>query len=278
LSGYAGGGATAREEDMEYQDIVYAEKDGVATIRINRPRVYNAFRPKTVVEMIDAFLAAGWKKEIGAIVLTGTGDKAFCTGGDQSDHEGQYGDGTTRGPTGMPVEELHSVIRDVPKPVIAKVRGYSIGGGNVLALLCDLTIASENAIFGQVGPKMGSVDPGFGTAYLARVVGEKKAREIWYMCKRYTAQEALAMGLCNAVVPDDRLDAEVDAWCAELVQRSPTAIAIAKKSFNADSENIRGIGGLGMQALRLYYMTEESQEGVKALNQKRPPRFRDFLK
>jgi 2-ketocyclohexanecarboxyl-CoA hydrolase len=177
----------------------------------------------------------------------------------------------------MPVEELHSIIRDVPKPVIAKVRGFAIGGGNVLATLCDMTIASETAIFGQVGPKMGSVDPGFGTAYLARVVGEKKAREIWYMCKRYSAQEALAMGLCNAVVPDDQLDAEVEKWCAELNQRSPTAIAIAKKSFNADSENIRGIGALGMQALKLYYATAESQEGVKALNEKRPPQFRKYM-
>lgn len=166
----------------------------------------------------------------------------------------------------------------MPKPVIAKVRGYAIGGGNVLATICDLTIAGESAIFGQVGPKMGSVDPGFGTAYLARVVGEKKAREIWYMCRRYTASQAMDMGLVNAVVPDDKLNAEVEAWCAELVQRSPTAIAIAKKSFNADSENIRGIGGLGMQALRLYYTSAESQEGVKALNEKRPPRFRDFVK
>ena len=262
---------------MSYEDIIYDEKDGTATITINRPKVYNAFRPRTVVEMLDAFQKAGWQKDIGSIVLTGTGPKAFCTGGDQSDHSGQYGDGSTRGSVGMPVEELHSIIRDVPKPVIAKVRGYAIGGGNVLATLCDLTIASETAIFGQVGPKMGSVDPGFGTAYLARVVGEKKAREIWYMCKRYSAQEALAMGLCNAVVPDDQLDAEVEKWCAELNQRSPTAIAIAKKSFNADSENIRGIGALGMQALKLYYATAESQEGVKALNEKRPPQFRKYM-
>ncbi|MBN9516780.1 MAG: enoyl-CoA hydratase/isomerase family protein [Alphaproteobacteria bacterium] len=263
---------------MDYQDILYARVDHVATITINRPKVYNAFRPRTVVELLDAFLSAGWDDDVGAIVLTGAGDKAFCTGGDQSDHIGQYGDGSTRGSVGMPVEELHSVIRDVPKPVIAKVRGYAIGGGNVLATICDLTIAGENAIFGQVGPKMGSVDPGFGTAYLARVVGEKKAREIWYMCRRYTARQAMGMGLVNAVVSDDKLDAEVAAWCAELVERSPTAIAIAKKSFNADSENIRGIGGLGMQALRLYYASAESQEGVKALNEKRPPRFRDFLK
>ena len=174
----------------------------------------------------------------------------------------------------MPVEELHSVIRDVPKPVIAKVRGYAIGGGNVLATLCDLTLASDNAIFGQVGPKMGSVDPGFGTALLARCVGEKKAREIWYLCKRYSAEEALDMGLVNAVFPDTEFDEGVRAWCAELNERSPTAIAIAKKSFNADTDSIRGIGGLGMQALRLYYESAESQEGVRALNEKRKPDFR----
>ncbi len=263
---------------MDYQDILYDLQDGAATITINRPRVYNAFRPRTVVEMLDAFQRAGWDKTIGAIVLTGTGEKAFCTGGDQSDHDGQYGDQDARGPVGMPVGELHSVIRDVPKPVIAKVRGYAIGGGNVLATLCDLTIASETAIFGQVGPKMGSVDPGWGTAYLSRLVGEKKAREIWYLCRRYSAAEALEMGLINAVVADDQLDDEVKRWCDELVERSPTAIAIAKRSFNADSENIRAIGALGMEALRLYYDTDESKEGVQALNAKRPPEFRKYVK
>ncbi|MEZ5559060.1 MAG: enoyl-CoA hydratase-related protein [Pseudomonadales bacterium] len=262
----------------EFTDLIYEVADGVATITMNRPRVYNAFRPQTVIELLEAFYAAGWDRDVGAIVLTGAGGKAFCTGGDQSDHDGGYGAGNVRGAIGMPVEELHAVIRDVPKPVIAKVRGYAIGGGNVLATLCDLTIASETAIFGQVGPSMGSVDPGFGTAYLARVVGEKKAREMWYLCRRYSAQEALAMGLANAVVPDDQLDAEVARWCQELVAKSPTAIAIAKKSFNADSDNIKGIGGLGMQALRLYYETEESREGVAALGEKRKPDFRRFVR
>ncbi len=261
---------------MDFTDILYDEADGVATITINRPKVYNAFRPRTAVELIDAFSKAGWNRDIGVIVLTGAGDKAFCTGGDQSDHDGQYGDDSARGTVGMPVEELHSVIRDVPKPVIARVRGYAIGGGNVLATICDLTIASDNAIFGQVGPKMGSVDPGFGTAYLAHVVGEKKAREIWYLCRRYSAAEALEMGLVNKVVADDKLDDEVASWCAEIVQRSPTAIAIAKRSFNADTENIRGIGALGMQALKLYYDSAESKEGVQALNEKRPPDFRKY--
>lgn len=259
---------------MEYQDIVYSEDGATATILINRPEVYNAFRPRTVVEMIDALLRAGWNNDIGSIVLTGTGEKAFCTGGDQSDKSGTYGHGETRGTVGMPMEELHTAIRDVPKPVIAKVRGYAIGGGNVLATLCDITIAAESAVFGQVGPKMGSVDPGFGTAYLSRIVGEKKAREIWYLCKRYRAKEAEAMGLVNAVVPDDRLDAEVQAWCDEINQRSPTAIAIAKRSFNADTDAIRGIGGLGFQALRLYYETAESKEGGAAFREKRAPEFR----
>ncbi|MGC8475252.1 MAG: enoyl-CoA hydratase-related protein [Acetobacteraceae bacterium] len=261
----------------DYQDLLYETERGVATITINRPKVMNAFRPQTCAELIMAFLRAGWDKDIGVIVLTGAGERAFCTGGDQSDHQGQYGDGQTRGTVGMPVEELHSVIRDVPKPVIAKVRGYAIGGGNVLATLCDLTIAADTAIFGQVGPKMGSVDPGFGTAYLARVVGEKKAREIWYMCRRYSAAEAVAMGLCNKAVPADQLDAEVRAWCDELILRSPTALAIAKRSFNADSENIRGIGGLGMQALSLYYATAESKEGVASVGARRTPDFRKAM-
>lgn len=260
---------------MNYEDILYEELDGVATITINRPQVYNAFRGQTCMELIDAFHRAGWNKAVGVIVLTGAGDKAFCTGGDQSAHDGQY-DG--RGLIGLPVEELHRLIREVPKPVIARVQGYAIGGGNVLATLCDLTIASENAQFGQVGPKVGSVDPGFGTAYLARVVGEKRAREIWYLCRRLSAQQALEWGLCNAVVPADELDAEVRKWCDEILEKSPTAIAIAKRSFNADSDNIAGIGALGMQALSLYYDTEESKEGVTAFNEKRKPDFRKYQK
>ncbi|MEQ1650064.1 MAG: 2-ketocyclohexanecarboxyl-CoA hydrolase [Hyphomicrobiaceae bacterium] len=256
---------------MQYEDILYRVDKGAAFITINRPQVMNAFRGKTCEELIHAFNKAGWDKAIGVIVLGGAGEKAFCTGGDQSAHDGNY-DG--RGIIGLPVEELQSLIRDVPKPVIARVQGYAIGGGNVLATLCDFTIASEKAQFGQVGPKVGSVDPGFGTAYLARVVGEKRAREIWYLCRRYTAAEAFQMGLVNAVVPHDKLDEEVAKWCAEIMEKSPTAIMIAKRSFNADSENIRGIGNMGMQALSMYYATEESQEGVKAFNEKRKPDFR----
>ncbi|MDJ0786591.1 MAG: enoyl-CoA hydratase-related protein [Myxococcota bacterium] len=258
---------------MDYQDIRTQVEDGVATITLDRPDVMNAFRARTCEELVHAFGTLGYDRDIGAIVLTGAGERAFCTGGDQSDHEGS-GYGGSRGVIGMPIDEVHTAMRDVPVPVVAKVRGYAIGGGNVLATICDLTLAAESAVFGQVGPRMGSVDPGFGTAYLARVVGEKKAREMWYLCRRYSAKEACEMGLVNHVVPDDELDATVAEWCAELVARSPTAIALAKRSFNADSESIRGIGSLGFQALALYYGTEESAEGGAAFREKRPPDFR----
>lgn len=260
---------------MSYEDILYEEKDGVATITINRPERYNAFRGKTCMELLDAFNRAGWNKEVGVIVFTGAGEKAFCTGGDQNAHDGQY-DG--RGIIGLPVEELQTLIRQVPKPVIARVNGFAIGGGHVLHVVCDLSIASDNAIFGQAGPKVGSVDPGFGTAYLSRVIGEKRAREIWYLCRKYSAQQALEWGLVNAVVPQAELDAEVQKWCDEILEKSPTALSIAKRSFNADSENIAGIGALGMQALSLYYDTEESKEGAKAFLEKRKPEFRKYYK
>ena len=260
---------------MSYADILYAEADGVATITINRPDKMNAFRAQTCEELIDALNRAAWSKEIGAIVLAGAGERAFCTGGDQSAHAGKY-DG--RGTIGLPIEEVHSLIREAPKPVIARVQGYVIGGGNVLCTVCDFTIASEKAIFGQVGPRVGSVDPGFGTAYLARVVGEKKAREIWYLCRRYSAAEALAMGLVNAVVPHEELDAEIARWCAEILEKSPTAIAIAKRSFNADTDHIKGIGAMGMQSVALYYDTDEAREGTNAFKEKRKPDFRRHTK
>ena len=256
---------------MEFNDITYSVTSGVARITINREKVMNAFRADTVEEMVQAFRLADIDAEVGAIVLAGAGERAFCTGGDQSTHKGKY---IGRGVVGIPIEELHTAIREARVPVIARVQGYAIGGGNVLASLCDMTIASEKAVFGQVGPKVGSVDPGWGTAYLSRIVGEKKAREIWYMCRRYTAQEALQMGLVNAVVPHDQLDATVDAWCAELLERSPTALALAKRSFNADSDNIRGIGNMGLQALALYYQSDEAKEGTQAYLEKRKPNFR----
>ena len=262
---------------MSYEDIRYDKRDGVATITINRPQVLNAFRGKTVEEMLEAMRDADYDAAVGVVVLAGAGDRAFSSGGDNSARgAGQAGEGGYggKGLVGMPIEELHSSIRDCRKPVIAKVQGYAIGGGNVLATVCDLTIASEKAVFGQVGPRVGSVDPGWGTAYLARCVGEKRAREIWYLCRRYTAAEAFQMGLVNKVVPHDRLDDEVAAWCREILALSPTAIAIAKRSFNADSENIRSIGALGFEALALYYQTDEAKEGTQAFLEKRPPDFR----
>ena len=262
---------------MEFANITYTEQAGVATITINRPKVYNAFNSDTCEELIRAFGQAGWNRDVGVVVLTGAGDKAFCTGGDQSAdaEDGGYGG---RGTIGLPVEELQSIIRDIPKPVLARVNGYAIGGGNVLVTLCDLAIASDKAQFGQVGPKVGSVDPGFGTALLARVVGEKKAREIWYLCRRYSGEQAVQMGLANICVPHDQLDATVQQWAEEICEKSPTAIAIAKRSFNMDTAHQAGIAGMGMYALKLYYDTEESREGVKALQEKRKPEFRKYAK
>jgi 2-ketocyclohexanecarboxyl-CoA hydrolase len=259
----------------DYTDIIYTKEDGIATITINRPKAYNAFTANTCEELIHAFKDADYDRSIGVVVLTGAGEKAFCTGGDQGTQDGGYGG---RGTIGLPIEEVQSAIRDCNKPVIARVNGFAIGGGNVLVTICDLAIASENAQLGQVGPKVGSVDPGFGTALLARVVGEKKAREIWYLCRRYTAQQALAMGFVNAVVPLDQLDAEVKKWCDEILEKSPTAIALAKKSFNVDTEMIRGMGGLAMHALKMYYETPESAEGGNAFREKRKPEFRKYVK
>jgi 2-ketocyclohexanecarboxyl-CoA hydrolase len=260
-----------------YRDITYDLGENAVRITINRPEVMNAFRLQTVEELIQAFQQANEEKSVNAVVLAGAGEKAFCTGGDQKAHlseDGLYG---PRGTVGMPIEELHTAIRDLRKVSIARVQGFAIGGGNVFATLCDLTIASDKAVFGQVGPKVGSVDPGWGTALLQRHVGEKRAREIWFLCRRYTAQQAYDMGLVNKVVPPEQLDAEVESWAAEINQLSPTAIAIAKRSFNADSENIRGIGFLGIQAVKHYYMSEESKEGVRAFNERRKPDFKKFL-
>ncbi len=254
---------------MAFEDILYEARDGIAKITINRPQVFNAFRAQTVREMIQAFQEAWDDESVAAVVLTGAGDKAFCTGGDQKSKVGN-----SYGFRGGEIAHLHGIIRHVPKPVIARVNGFAIGGGHVLHVVCDLSIASEKAVFGQVGPKVGSVDPGFGTAYLTRVVGEKKAREIWYLCRRYTAQEALEMGLVNKVVPHEKLDEEVEAWCREILQMSPTAIRIAKSSFNADTDHIYGIEGVGFSAVDLYWNTEESGEGAKAFMEKRPPQFR----
>jgi 2-ketocyclohexanecarboxyl-CoA hydrolase len=257
---------------MAYDDVLCETNDGIAWITINRPQVLNAFRAKTVDELIHAFRTAWHDADVGVCVLTGAGERAFSTGGDQSER-GASGYGSAGG-IGLDVHGLHGVIRAIPKPVIAMVNGYAIGGGHVLHVLCDLTIAADTAKFGQVGPRVGSVDPGFGTAYLARLVGEKKAREIWYLCRQYTAEQALAMGLVNAVVPAAELRAETEKWCRELLEKSPTALKLAKQSFNADTEHIAGITELGFAALELYYGTPEAQEGRNAFMEKRPPRFR----
>lgn len=264
---------------MTFEDIIYAKDDGIATITINRPKVLNAFRGQTVDEMVEAFKDAWVDRSIGVVLLTGAGERAFSTGGDQSVRsEGGYQGKRSRSDIGMDVEDLHSIIREIPKPVIAAVNGYAIGGGHVLHILCDLSIAADTARFGQVGPRVGSVDPGFGTAYLTRLVGEKKAREIWYLCRQYSAQEALEMGLVNEVVPATQLMHEARAWAREILEKSPTALKIAKASFNAETDHIRGIGAMGMSALALYYGTEEAMEGRNAFIERRKPDFRKYRK
>ncbi len=260
---------------MAYTDILYDKKEGVAWVTINRPQVRNAFRTRTVRELTEAFEDARWDPSIGVVVLTGAGDKAFCSGGDQKER-GQSGYATEERP--MDVEALHSAIRHIPKPVIAMVNGFAVGGGHVLHVLCDLSIAADTAIFGQTGPRVGSVDAGHGTGVLARIVGEKKAREIWYMCRQYSASEALAMGLVNKVVPLKDLRSEVEQWCRELLEKSPTALALAKQSFNIDSEQRAGVAQFAHTALNLYYQTEEAMEGRNAFVEKRPVNFGRFRK
>jgi 2-ketocyclohexanecarboxyl-CoA hydrolase len=262
-------------EAPQFEHVIYEVKRRAAWITINRPKLYNAFNAQTIEELIAAFKLAADDRGVSSVVLTGAGDKAFCTGGDQSAHEGQY-DG--RGIVGLPIDELQSIIRDIPKPVIARINGFAIGGGNVFATLCDLSIMSDTAKLGQVGPKVGSVDAGWGTALLARHVGDKKAREIWFLNLQYTGAEALEMGLVNKVVPHAELDAAVTEWTDILAQRSPTALALAKRSFNADSDNIRGISMLALNAVKLFYDTEESKEGVRAFTEKRAPDFHKYVK
>ena len=265
---------------MSFEDIIYEASEGVATITINRPQVLNAFTGHTVDELTRAFLLAWSDRSVRAVILTGAGDRAFCAGGDQSkrEHGGYKGQYVARAPSGVDIEALHSVIRDIPKPVIAAVNGYAIGGGHVLHVICDLTIASDRAKFGQSGPRVGSVDAGFGTGYLAAVVGEKKAREIWFLCRQYTAEQARDMGLVNAVVPHEKLMEEARAWAGEIVQLSPTAIKLAKQSFNMSSEKFRGVEAFASSALALYYDTDEAMEGRNAFIEKRRPDFGKFAK
>ena len=265
------------KESKSYQDIKYAKFEGIAKITINRPEVRNAFRPLTVDEMIDALADARHDPTIGVIILTGEGKEAFCSGGDQK-IRGSAGYADETGTHRLNVLDFQRNIRTCPKPVIAMIAGYAIGGGHVLHVICDLSIAADNAIFGQTGPKVGSFDGGFGSSYLARVVGQKKAREIWFLCRKYTATQALEMGLVNAVVPYEKLEETTIQWCQEILQHSPLAIRCLKSALNADCDGQTGLQELAGNATMLYYMTEEGQEGKNAFNEKRPPNFDKFPK
>jgi len=267
-------------EVKKYQDITYHKADGMARIAFNRPEIRNAFRPETIQEMIEAFENAWEDTRVGVILLTGNGPAkdgkyAFCSGGDQK----VRGSAGYMGADGVPrlnVLKLQRIIRSMPKPVIALVAGYAIGGGHVLHIMADLTIAAENAIFGQTGPKVGSFDAGFGSSYLARLVGQKKAREIWYLCRQYNAQEALNMGLVNQVVPVEALEQEGITWAQEILQHSPLAIRNLKSAFNAELDGQAGLQELAGNATLLFYMSEEGQEGRNAYNEKRKPNFKKY--
>lgn len=259
----------------EYQDILFEECDQVAKITIHRPEVYNAFRPETVGELISAFHICAERTDIRVVVLTGSGDKAFCSGGDQN----VKGKGGYIGSDGVPrlnILDVHKQIRALTKPVIAMVNGYAIGGGHVLHVVCDLTIASENAIFGQTGPKVGSFDAGFGSSYLARHVGQKKAREIWFLCEQYTANEAEKMGMVNKVVPLESLEETVMEWCATIRKRSPMALRMIKRGLNAELDGQRGLMEFAGDATLMYYLMDEAQEGRNAFIEKRDPDFDKF--
>ena len=258
-----------------YTDILYHKAEGIAKITINRPNVRNAFRPLTVVEMSSALADAREDEKIGVVILTGAGDLAFCSGGDQK-IRGDAGYKDESGVHRLNVLDFQRQIRTCPKPIIAMVAGYAIGGGHVLHLMCDLTIAADNAIFGQTGPKVGSFDGGYGASYMARIVGQKKAREIWFLCRQYGAQQALDMGLVNTVVPLANLEAETVAWCREILANSPLAIRCLKATLNADCDGQAGLQELAGNATLLYYMSEEAQEGRNAFNEKRKPNFAKF--
>lgn len=260
-----------------YQDILYHKNGGIAKITINRPEVRNAFRPLTISEISHALQDARSDLNIGVVVLTGKGKEAFCAGGDQK-VRGDAGYTDLEGTDRLNVLDLQKEIRGLPKPVIAMVSGFAIGGGHVLHLVCDLTIAADHSIFGQVGPKVGSFDGGFGSSYLARIVGQKKAKEIWFLCRKYTAKEALEMGLINCVVPYEELEGTTLQWCYEILQHSPLALRCIKSAFNADCDGQAGLQELAGNATLLYYMTEEAQEGRNAFLQKRSPNFSQFPK
>ncbi len=261
----------------QYEEILFDWYNGIARITINRPRYRNAFTPETTQEMSNAFAICRESEDIDVVILTGAGDKAFCSGGDMhvKDRGGYRGkDGVKR----LNILDVQKQIRSIPKPVIAMVNGYAIGGGHVLHVVCDLSIASENAIFGQTGPHVGSFDAGFGASYLARVVGQKKAREIWFLCRQYSAKEALEMGLVNKVVPFDQLEDETVAWAERMMEMSPMALRMIKVGLNAELDGQAGIQELAGDATLLYYLTDEAQEGGKAFLEKRKPNFRDYPK
>jgi 2-ketocyclohexanecarboxyl-CoA hydrolase len=263
------------DANRELEDVRYEVDRGLAWITIDRPERMNAFRARTVDELIHCLKRAWASSEVGVVCLSGAGDRAFCTGGDQKQRaeSGDYGPSES----GLfEVEYLHRLIREVPKPVIAAVNGYAIGGGHVLHVLCDLTIAAEHAVFGQSGPRVGSFDAGFGTAYLARVVGEKRAREVWFLCRQYDAATAKEWGLVNQVVPADQLRDEVRSWADEMLRLSPTALRFVKQSFNGDTEHLAGVGQLAFSGLDLFVRSEEAQEGARAFAEKREPDFAAF--
>lgn len=262
--------------DVACQDLLYDHSEGIARITINRPEVRNAFRPETVKELIKAFTHAHLDAKIGVIILTGAGSDAFCSGGDQRIRGDDGGYHDDQGTAHLNVLDLQMQIRRLPKPVVAMVAGYAIGGGHVLHLVCDLTIAADNARFGQTGPRVGSFDAGLGSGLLARTVGLKKAKEIWFLCRQYSAEEAFDMGLINAVVPLEDLEAETVQWCREMLCMSPTALRALKAAFNADTDGLAGIQELAGNTTGLFYMTPEAQEGRDAFLEKRKPDFRKF--
>jgi len=264
-------------EEGAFEDIKYHKADGIAKITINRPEVRNAFRPQTVFEMSEALNDARNDETIGVIILTGQGEKAFCSGGDQK-IRGDAGYKDAKGINRLNVLDFQRQMRTCPKPIIAMIAGFAVGGGHILHLLCDISIAADNAIFGQTGPKVGSFDGGYGASYMARIVGQKKAREIWFLCRQYNAQEALDMGLVNKVVPYEKLEEETIQWCKEILANSPMAIRCLKAALNADCDGQAGLQELAGNATMLYYMSEEGQEGRDAFVEKRKPDFSKFPK